>query len=93
MTDHYEPRASTHADDCWSWGPGHYKCAVGKIERMRAENERLRVALYELRERCAQECERLASSQCNTSIGEAWELGALACADEIRAMTLAKENE
>jgi hypothetical protein len=22
----YESQASTHADDCWSWGPGHYKC-------------------------------------------------------------------
>lgn len=32
MTDRYESRASTHADDCWSWGPGHYKCAVRKIE-------------------------------------------------------------
>ena len=42
MTDRYESRASTHADDCWSWGPGHYKCAVGKIERLRTENERLR---------------------------------------------------
>ena len=42
MTDRYESRASTHADDCWSWGPGHYKCAVGKIERLRAENARLR---------------------------------------------------
>ena len=38
----YESRASTHADDCWSWGPGHYKCAVGMIERLRTENARLR---------------------------------------------------
>src|SRR5690606_11328146 len=30
-----EPRASTHADYCWSWGPGHYKCAVREIERLR----------------------------------------------------------
>lgn len=29
MTD----RQSTHADDCWSWGHGHYECAVGQIER------------------------------------------------------------
>ncbi|MBX6381466.1 MAG: hypothetical protein IRZ07_00625 [Microbispora sp.] len=38
----YESRASTHADDCWSWGAGHYKCAVRKIERLRTENARLR---------------------------------------------------
>ena len=30
-----ESRASTHADDCWSWGPGHYKCAVREIARLR----------------------------------------------------------
>ena len=42
MADCYESRATTHADDCWSWGPGHYKCAVRKIERLRPENARLR---------------------------------------------------
>lgn len=31
MTD----RQSTHSHNCWSWGPGHYKCAVAKIERLR----------------------------------------------------------
>ena len=33
MTDRYESRATTHAADCWSWGPAHYECAVGQIER------------------------------------------------------------
>ena len=42
MTERYESRASTHADDCWSCGAGPYKCAVGKIERLQTENERLR---------------------------------------------------
>src|SRR5690606_21365442 len=28
-------RQGTHADDCWSGGPGHYKCAVRRIERLR----------------------------------------------------------
>ena len=23
----------THADDCWSWGPKHYECAVGRVIR------------------------------------------------------------
>ncbi|HEY8355390.1 MAG TPA: hypothetical protein VIK69_10310 [Methylophilaceae bacterium] len=67
-----ESRASTHAEGCWSWGPGHYGCAVGTIERLReqlrlatvdqataeaetndarAENERLREALKEIRSR------------------------------------------
>lgn len=44
MTDRYESSATTHADDCWSWGPGHYKCAVAEIERLREElsKDRLR---------------------------------------------------
>ena len=29
MTDHQ----GTHAQGCWSWGPRHYECAVGQIER------------------------------------------------------------
>lgn len=35
MTDRYESRATTHAADCWSWGPAHYECAVREIERLR----------------------------------------------------------
>ncbi len=33
MTD----RQTTHAHGCWSWGPRHYKCAVGQIERDEAQ--------------------------------------------------------
>lgn len=48
MTERYKSRASTHADDCWAWGPGHYECAVGKIGKLVAElkgmnTERLRL--------------------------------------------------
>ena len=39
MTERHESRAATHADDCWSWGPGHYDCAVRKIERLRGALE------------------------------------------------------
>lgn len=42
MTDRYESRATTHAADCWSWGPAHYECAVREIEILRAEVEKLR---------------------------------------------------
>ncbi len=24
-------RQHTHSDDCWSWGPAHYDCALRKI--------------------------------------------------------------
>jgi hypothetical protein len=26
-------RQSTHAADCWGWGPKHYDCAVGRVIR------------------------------------------------------------
>lgn len=27
-------RQITHAPGCWRWGPAHYECAMGEIERM-----------------------------------------------------------
>lgn len=37
MTDRYKSRASTNADNCWSWGHEHYECAVREIEALRAD--------------------------------------------------------
>src|SRR5690606_30444873 len=39
VADRHETRAATHADDCWSWGPGHYDCDVREIERLRGALE------------------------------------------------------
>jgi hypothetical protein len=47
MTD----RQSTHADDCWSWGPKHYECAVRELEERAQRHEALlRQALEALEE-------------------------------------------
>ena len=54
MTNHYKSRASTHADNCWSWGHGHYECAVGQIER---DEALLRQALEALELRCGTNAE------------------------------------
>lgn len=45
MTD----RQTTHAQGCWGWGPRHYECAVGQIER---DEALLRQALEALELRC-----------------------------------------
>lgn len=38
----YLSRVGTHADGCYKWGPGHWDCAVQEIERLQAENHKLR---------------------------------------------------
>lgn len=40
---------TTHAQGCWGWGPRHYECAVGQIER---DEALLRQALEALELRC-----------------------------------------
>lgn len=42
-------RQSTHAHNCWDWGPRHYECAVGRIKRL---EEALREAYNQVRELC-----------------------------------------
>jgi len=31
-----QSRASTHSDECWAFGPGHYECAKRKISELQA---------------------------------------------------------
>jgi uncharacterized protein with PIN domain len=50
MTD----RQTTHARGCWAWGPAHYECAVGQIER---DEALLRQALEALELRCGTNAE------------------------------------
>ncbi len=35
-------RQSTHADNCWCWGPKHYDCAMREIERLREKLSKMR---------------------------------------------------
>ena len=32
----YENEGTTHAEDCWAWGPKHYECALTEIKRLKA---------------------------------------------------------
>ena len=41
----YENDGTTHAADCWAWGPKHYECALAEIERLKAL-ERNRWMIY-----------------------------------------------
>lgn len=80
-------RQSTHSDNCWSWGPRHYECALREIERLRAEVAEWKVRAALVRNAVLEEAVWVCIETGSTkgSCDAAFDM-ADACAEAIRAL-------
>ena len=67
-------RVSTHADGCWSWGHGHYECAVGQIKRDEALLRQAREALFRAHQTAMEQTLKARIPECAAFAGIAQDL-------------------
>ncbi len=48
---------TTHAYECWNWGPRHYECAVRRLRELMERERHLAAAFEQLRAHCGEAAE------------------------------------